>query len=138
MDPIYGQCARTVSRLHARTPSNVYQVINVGDCLEFLSGGYYRATIHRVVQPPIDQRGYTRLGVFYFAMPDDDVRLVPVENSPVLQQHGLERHFAVQDAPTVEVWRKNRTAAYGKSDLTRTRNGVEEEYINGVLVKHYN
>ena len=45
--------------------------------MEFLSGGHYRATIHRVVQPPPDQRGHTRLGAFYFAIPDDAV--VPAE-----------------------------------------------------------
>lgn len=106
--------------------------------MEFISGGFYKATIHRVVQPPVDQRGYTRLGAFYFAIPDDDVQLVPVENSPVLQRHGIERRFSDKDAPTAEIWRKGRTAAYGKSDLAKAQNGVEEEYINGVLVKHYN
>ena len=114
------------------------KVINVGDCMEFLSGGFYKATIHRVVQPPADQRGCARLGVFYFAIPDDDVRLVPVEGSPVLQRHGVERRFADGDAPTAESWRKGRTIAYGTSDLAKGSNGVEEEYINGVLVKHYN
>ena len=106
--------------------------------MEFISGGFYKATIHRVVQPPVDQRGYTRLGAFYFAIPNDDVQLVPVEDSPVLQRHGIERRFSKEDAPTAEIWRKGRTAAYGKSDLSKGKNGVEEEYINGVLVKHYN
>ena len=106
--------------------------------MEFISGGFYKATIHRVVQPPVDQRGYTRLGAFYFAIPNDDVQLVPVEDSPVLQRHGIERRCSKEDAPTAEIWRKGRTAAYGKSDLSKGKNGVEEEYINGVLVKHYN
>ncbi|KZV89890.1 Clavaminate synthase-like protein, partial [Exidia glandulosa HHB12029] len=53
-------------------------VINVGDALEFLSGGLLTATIHRVVQPPPDQRGSARLGVFYFAMTDDTASLAPV------------------------------------------------------------
>ncbi|KAF7797980.1 hypothetical protein EIP86_009187 [Pleurotus ostreatoroseus] len=114
-------------------------VINVGDCMEFLSGGYYKATIHRVVQPPHDQRGYTRLGVFYFAIPDDNVPLIPAVDSPVLQRHGIQRRFQDSDAPTTDVWRKGRTAAYGKSTLKKSQeDGVEEEYINGVLVKHYN
>ncbi|PSR85523.1 hypothetical protein PHLCEN_2v5414 [Hermanssonia centrifuga] len=107
--------------------------------MEFLSGGFYKATIHRVIQPPSDQRGYTRLGVFYFAIPDDDVRLVPMSESPVLQKHGIRRRFEDSEAPTAEVWRKGRTAAYGQSNLKKAEeNGVEEEYINGVLVKHYN
>lgn len=107
--------------------------------MEFLSGGFYKATIHRVVQPPADQRGYTRLGVFYFAMPDDDVRLTPVEGSAVLEKYGVQRRFPDSEAPTVGVWRKARTAAYGKTELKKgAMDGIEEEYINGVLVKHYN
>ena len=106
--------------------------------MEFLSGGYYKATVHRVVQPPPDQRGCTRLGAFYFALPDDNVKLVPLAESPVLQRHGVLRRFADDLAPTVEVWRKGRTAAYGQTELKRSEEkGVEEEYINGVLVKHY-
>ena len=107
--------------------------------MEFLSGGYYKATIHRVVQPPADQRGYTRLGAFYFAIPDDDVKLAPFAESPVLQREGIKRRFDDELAPTAEVWRKGRTAAYGKTELKKGQEkGVEEEYINGVLVKHYN
>ncbi|KAF8068689.1 hypothetical protein FPV67DRAFT_1396300, partial [Lyophyllum atratum] len=65
-------------------------VINAGDALEFLSGGFYRATIHRVVQPPEDQRKETRLGVFYFCMSDDDTKLVPFADSPAFTQVGAE------------------------------------------------
>ena len=107
--------------------------------MEFLSGGFYKATIHRVVQPPEDQRGYTRLGVYYFVIPDDNVCLVPVANSPVLQRYGIQRRFPDSEAPTAEAWRRARTSAYGKTDLKKVQEGaVEEEYINGVLVKHYN
>ncbi|CAL1710347.1 unnamed protein product [Somion occarium] len=113
-------------------------VINAGDAMEFLSGGYYRATIHRVVQPPLDQRGYTRLGVFYFVMPDDNVKLIPIKDSPVLQREGIQRRFTDEQAPTVEQWRRGRTRAYGKTELKKTAAGVEEEVINGVVVKHYN
>ncbi|KAI0342235.1 Clavaminate synthase-like protein [Trametopsis cervina] len=113
-------------------------VINAGDCMEFISGGFYKATIHRVIQPPADQRGYTRLGVFYFAIPDDNVRLVPVANSPVLEKVGVKRRFEDHQAPTAEIWRKGRTSAYGKSELKKGQeSGVEEETINGVVVKHY-
>ncbi|OBZ77057.1 hypothetical protein A0H81_02988 [Grifola frondosa] len=113
-------------------------VINIGDSLEFLSGGYYKATIHRVVQPPADQGGYTRVGAFYFAMPDDDVKLIPAAESPVLQKHGIIRRCADADAPTTEQWRRGRTRAYGTSELQKKNDRVEEEVINGVVVKHYN
>ncbi|KAK2460814.1 hypothetical protein APHAL10511_007284 [Amanita phalloides] len=115
-------------------------VVNAGDAMEFLSGGYYRATIHRVIQPPEDQQGYTRVGAFYFCMSDDDVKLAPLAQSPVLQRTGIKRRFQDEDTPTMEQWRKGRTSAYGQSELKAAADGtsVDEEYINGVLVKHYN
>ena len=106
--------------------------------MEFLSGGFYRATIHRVIQPPPDQRQYTRLGVYYFAMPNDDIRLVPFVESPVLQKLGVRRRFEDDEAPSMEQWRKGRTAAYGKSALVKREDGTEVEVIGGVEVKHYN
>jgi len=115
-------------------------VINAGDCLEFLSGGFYKATIHRVVQPPPDQRQYNRLGAFYFAIPDDDVKLCPITESPVLQREGVHDRFRLHKLETVlvEDWRKARTAAYGQSKLTTgAQAGTEEEILNGVVVKHY-
>lgn len=135
------------------------KVINAGDALEFLSGGFYRATIHRydwlsttrfishlqcspfrrVVQPPADQQNQTRLGVFYFCTADDDTKLVPFAESPVLERIGITRRFDDKDAPTMEIWRKGRTTAYGQSDLKpAAENGVEEEVMNGVVVKHWN
>ncbi|KAF8183042.1 hypothetical protein K438DRAFT_2020749 [Mycena galopus ATCC 62051] len=114
-------------------------VINAGDVMEFLSGAYYKATIHRVVQPPVDQRNCTRLGLFYFAMTDDHVKLVPLADSPVLQRTGIARRYDDAVAPTMEAWRKGRTSAYGQTNLKALEEGkVEEEVITGVLVKHYN
>jgi len=116
-------------------------VINAGDAMEFLTGGIYKGTIHRVVQPPEDQRSITRLGVFYFAMTDDDVRLTPSSlgaSSPILANEGVLT-VPEDEAPTMEQWRKGRTAAYGQSDLKKAETeGVETEVINGVVVKHYN
>lgn len=67
------------------------------------------------------------------------MKLVPHAESPVLQKVGIQRRCADEDAPTMEAWRKGRTSAYGKSDLKKAeQNGIEEEVINGVLVKHYN
>ncbi|THH32867.1 hypothetical protein EUX98_g1352 [Antrodiella citrinella] len=111
-------------------------VINAGDALEYLSGGFYRGTIHRVVQPPPSQQGYTRLGLFYFVMPDDNVKLAPYL-SPV-NPVWVDRKFKDEDAPSMEVHRKGRTSAYGKSVLKKTDEKVEEEVINGVVIRHYN
>lgn len=72
-------------------------------------------------------------------MADDDVLLEPVMNSPVLQRVGVTTTFNGAKPPTQEEWRKGRTAAYGQTELKATaEKGVEEEIINGLLVKHYN
>ncbi|KAJ3783346.1 Clavaminate synthase-like protein [Lentinula aff. detonsa] len=107
-------------------------VVNSGDAMDFLSGGLYRATIHR--QPPPNQ-----LGVIYFCMANDDVKLAPLVASPVLQGLGIKRRFERdEDAPVIAEWRKARTAAYGQSVLSKsTEEGeVEQEVIQGVVVKH--
>ncbi|KAI1787058.1 Clavaminate synthase-like protein [Ganoderma leucocontextum] len=114
-------------------------IVNAGDSMEMLSGGYYKATIHRVVQPPADQRGYTRLGLFYFGTADDDVRLVPLKDSPVLQRVGITRKCEDKDAPTMGEWRVARTKVYGVSELQRKDAVVEEQVVlNGLVIKHYN
>ncbi|KAJ6568969.1 hypothetical protein B0H19DRAFT_939513 [Mycena capillaripes] len=115
-------------------------VINAGDVLTFLCGGYYPATRHRVIQPPIDQVGLPRLGVFYFSYTDDDVKLVPHEESPVLKRVGIQRLCRDEDAPTMEEWRKNRVFAYGSTQTVPSvhEKGVEEEIICGVVVKQFN
>ncbi|KAF4579708.1 hypothetical protein EYR36_001527 [Pleurotus pulmonarius] len=116
------------------------QVVNLGDAMEFLCGGYYRATKHRVVQPPVDQQKISRLGVFYFSTPNDDIRLSPLIESPVLQREGFRKYFEDGKVPTMAEWRKQRTARYGRSQLKASveEEGVEEEIIHGAVVKHYN
>ncbi|KAF7439778.1 hypothetical protein PC9H_000114 [Pleurotus ostreatus] len=115
-------------------------VVNVGNGIEFLSGGYYRATKHRVVQPPADQQNIPRLGVFYFSMANDDVKLSPLVQSPLLQREGIKKYFTDGEAPTMEEWRRERTSRYGTSQLkpSVTEEGVEEEIIHGTVIKHFN
>ena len=114
------------------------QVVNVGDAMEMLSGGFYTGTIHRVVQPPADQRGHTRLGAYYFALADDAVRLVPCAESPALQRAGITRKCADEDAPTMGESRRGRAMAYGLKETRKTVDGGEEQVVNGLLLKHYN
>ncbi|GLB38111.1 putative clavaminate synthase-like protein [Lyophyllum shimeji] len=140
--------SQPVSALQIMTPDGKWKwvkhmenalVVNAGEALEFLSGRFYKGTIHRVVQPPVDQRGLTRLGVFYFALFNDDVKLVPLGESPVLQRVGITRRYADDVAPTMGQWRKGRIAAYGQTTLKEGKEkGVQEELINGIVVRHYN
>lgn len=49
--------------------------VNCGAYMEWYTGGLYKAAKHRVHAPPKDQRNHTRLGVFYFNVPNDEERV---------------------------------------------------------------
>lgn len=112
------------------------QVVNCGDSTEYLSGGYYKSAVHRVIKPPADQEGYRRLGLYYFHYMADDARIAPLLESPVVQREGITKSIG-GEPPTQEAWRKNRSAAYGVSQLQRAEDGTEYEIVNGVRVTHY-
>ncbi|KAG6826198.1 hypothetical protein H0H92_000760 [Tricholoma furcatifolium] len=114
-------------------------VINAGIGLQYLSGGFYKGTIHRVHQPPLDQVKLTRLGLFYFAFFNDDVKLVPLEHSPVLQRVGIIRETEDSLVPIMGAYRKGRIASYGQVALKKGKEAnIEEEDVAGVVMRHYN
>ncbi|KAJ5870710.1 gibberellin 2-oxidase [Penicillium solitum] len=61
---------------------------NAADTLTFLTKGFIKSTIHRVVAPPKDQMHMDRVGLLYFSRPGDNLPMRPVP-SPLLQRHGL-------------------------------------------------
>jgi len=65
-------------------------VVNAGQFMDWLTGGFFKAAIHRVAAPPNDQRNHERCGVFYFVVPNDDVFVETQMQSPVLQRAGIE------------------------------------------------
>ena len=111
-------------------------VVNVADALEFLSGGYLKSTVHRVVRPPADQREKARLSLIYFARPEAQVKLRPVR-SPLLERLGMQK--GVEDGLggiTAEEWAKARIAKDHRfrAGLVKER---ETEIIAGVSQKYY-
>ncbi|KAJ3983467.1 Clavaminate synthase-like protein [Lentinula detonsa] len=108
-------------------------VVNSGDVMQLLSGNFYKPTIHRVIQPPKDQERLERLGVFYFAMAADDVRLASVGAGAASESEKAQ-------APKMSDWRKERTGRYGTGSMkpSSKEEKVEEEVILGVVVKEYN
>ncbi|KAJ3830472.1 gibberellin 2-oxidase [Lentinula raphanica] len=89
--------SQSVAALQIRTPNNEWKWVkhvpggitcNAADTLSFLTKGYIKSTVHRVVRPPADQANLERLGLFYFVRPGDDIPMVPVP-SPVLIREGL-------------------------------------------------
>ena len=52
-------------------------VINIGDTLEIVSGGHFKATRHRVYKPPADQLNEERLSLVLFNSSLGDLRMTP-------------------------------------------------------------
>lgn len=66
-------------------------ICNVGDALEFLTGGYFKASIHRVVLPPEAQLNYKRLVVIDFINPKQETVIHPRSlDSVKLKNLGLD------------------------------------------------
>lgn len=117
-----------IAALQVQTPEGTWKyvkpypesiTVNTADTLEFLSGGFLKSTIHRVVAPPPDQAHLDRFGVAYFARPNDNVELKPVP-SPVLEREGTAP-INVRTGLTASEWVKAR--------VTKLGNGKDEEKI---------
>ncbi|KAJ4242707.1 hypothetical protein NW757_011933 [Fusarium falciforme] len=84
--------------------------INTCDALTALTGGLIKSSIHRVHAPPADQAHIDRLGVLYFARPNNNVVLDPIDNSPLLNRLGLTSNVFTELGQhlTTEQWVKVR------------------------------
>ncbi|KAL2672830.1 hypothetical protein Neosp_013546 [[Neocosmospora] mangrovei] len=136
-----------VAALQVLTPSSNWKwvkpydgsiTVNVADALQFLTNGFLKSSVHRVVAPPPDQAGITRLGVLYFVRPENDLELKPVE-SPVLERLGYKPDESSQLGAgiTAGEWVKARVKA-GVDRGEKARSEVsEQEIIKGVKAKYY-
>lgn len=61
---------------------------NAADTLTFLTKGFIKSTVHRVVTPPEDQLNVPRLGLLYFSRPGANTPMKAVP-SPLLDRLGL-------------------------------------------------
>ncbi|CDK26406.1 unnamed protein product [Kuraishia capsulata CBS 1993] len=101
-------------------------VVNIGDSMEFISGGYFKACMHRVVEPPQDQKDHNRLILIYFCNPKEDTPLNPDEyRSSKLKQLGLSKSEKLKDWDdiTFQQWNFAKGATLGK------KNAEEEDEI---------
>ncbi|KAL4759989.1 uncharacterized protein BDW70DRAFT_169046 [Aspergillus foveolatus] len=122
--------------------------INTCDALTALTGGLIKSSIHRVRTPPADQAGIDRLGVLYFARPNNHVVLDPIPNSPVLQRLGLTSNVFTELGKhlTMKEWVKVRQAQQQRrrqeakisEDGKYTYKPKDLEIIPGLLAKVYN
>ncbi|KAM0332521.1 hypothetical protein ACHAQA_002804 [Verticillium albo-atrum] len=116
--------------------------VNIADALQFLTNGYLKSSIHRVVAPPRDQAHIDRLGVLYMVRIEDDTDLVPVQESPVLQRLGLLENKTVDgDGKPVKAGEWVRQRVVKNLGATSTAKGDNEEndveIVKGVKVKYY-
>lgn len=134
-----------VAALQIRTPEEEWKwvkpypesiTVNLADSLEFLTNGFLKSSIHRVVAPPPDQSELDRLGVLYFVRPEDNLELKPVV-SGVLERLGYNK---VTDSGAIGItageWVKARVARNVGQGKARSEIG-EEEIIKGRSVKYY-
>ena len=89
--------------------------------------------------PPKDQRNHTRCSLFYFASPNDEVKInTLLEESPVLREAGVKKWFEDGKEPTSGGYSKARISTVGKSAVHKGGwKGVREEVVGGVVTKWY-
>ncbi|VUC32954.1 unnamed protein product [Clonostachys rosea] len=111
-------------------------IVNIADALEFMSGGYLKSTIHRVIRPPEEQAQKPRLSLIYFARPEADINLAPV-SSPLLQRLGLQDAGTQFSHPvTAQEWAEARIAKDHRFRVGLV-NQPEREIIAGVDQKFF-
>ncbi|KAL4785446.1 hypothetical protein BJX76DRAFT_366983 [Aspergillus varians] len=122
--------------------------INTCDALTALTGGLIKSSVHRVHAPPKDQSGIDRLGVLYFARPNNRVVLDPIGNSPLLKRLGRTENVFTEVGKhlTTREWVKVRQTQQQKpkqeakisDDGKYTYKPKDLEIIPGLLAKVYN
>ncbi|KAM0216972.1 hypothetical protein ACHAQD_007691 [Fusarium lateritium] len=116
--------------------------VNIADALQFLTNGFLKSSIHRVVAPPKDQAHINRLGVLYMVRVEDDTDLVPIQDSAVLRDRGLlEQNILGTDGKPLKAGEWVRQRVIKNLGSTSTAKGDNEEkdveILKGVKVKYY-
>ncbi|KAL7893032.1 Clavaminate synthase-like protein [Trichoderma sp. SZMC 28014] len=116
-------------------------IVNAGETMMWWTGNYFKAAIHRVFQPPQDQRGRERCSVFYFCVPNDEIVInTLLEQSPVLRDAGVEMAHELDKAPTSKEWSNGRIAITGRNavwDKKGEDQNVTEEKVGSVTTRWF-
>lgn len=115
--------------------------VNLADVLQFITNGFLRSSIHRVVAPPPDQANVDRHGVLYFVRPRSDLRLEPVK-SRVLEKLGYdklvdERAIGLTAGDWVKARVANNVERYPGHGQKSQKNEQEATILGGVKAKYY-
>lgn len=136
-----------VAGLQIRTPEGQWKWVkpvdggitcNAADTLTFLTNGFIKSTVHRVVTPPKDQLNIARLGLLYFSRPGakTPMRTVP---SPLLDRLGLltaEDKDPNRVVPTGTEYVRARVKDVHHKTVLDKREGTSFEF-KGLKVQNY-
>ncbi|PIG86558.1 gibberellin 3-beta hydroxylase [Aspergillus arachidicola] len=121
-------------------------VINIGDTLEIVSGGHFKATRHRVFRPPADQLHEERLSLVLFNSSIGDLRMAPAQDSKLIQREGCVEEQGVYKefkkltsqgklVPTNRQWREIQIATCtDPTDTVNNRVGAHQVLIDGKVM----
>ncbi|KAL4914826.1 hypothetical protein BDW62DRAFT_219784 [Aspergillus aurantiobrunneus] len=139
--------SQQVAGLQIRTPEGDWKWVkpveggitcNTADTLTFLTKGFVKSTIHRVVTPPKDQIDIARLGLLYFVRPGDSTVMKPVP-SPLLDRLGLlteeDKDRSIPAATGTEYVRARVKDVHHKKVIDRRENTQFE--FKGLKVDNY-
>ncbi|KAK3676805.1 hypothetical protein LTR78_003009 [Recurvomyces mirabilis] len=111
-------------------PRDATITINICDALSAMTGGYLKSSIHRVHAPPDDQAYIDRLGVLFFARPNNHVVLEPIDNSPLMKRMGLESNDFTRLGKhlTMEEWVRAKQTMQQRRTRAPKIEGTKYEY----------
>ncbi|KAI4594788.1 hypothetical protein KJ359_007591 [Pestalotiopsis sp. 9143b] len=121
-------------------------VINIGDTLEIVSGGHFKATRHRVYKPPVDQLQSERLSLVLFNSSVGSLPMAPAYESPLItregciEEQGIFKEFKKltsngQIVPTNQQWREIQiSTATDPTDQEHNRVGVHQVVVDGKIM----
>ncbi|KAK3723620.1 hypothetical protein LTR37_001501 [Vermiconidia calcicola] len=139
-----------ITALHIWSRQNKWQpvkynpgavVVNIGEALEIISGGHFKATRHKVTDTPSDQEHEERLSLVQFNASAGDLRLKPAVESPMIQREGFvleqgvfREYKRLIDAgvpvPTNKEWREIQVSTRTQVPPEKKVGGIQE--IDGV------
>ena len=139
-----------IASLQVRTPEGNWKwvkpypesiTVNLADVLQFLTNGFLKSSIHRVVAPPPDQADVDRHGVLYFVRPRNDLKLRPVP-SKVMEKLGYdklvdEKAVGLTAGEWVKARVKNNVDKYPDNKGPGQQKEQDAEILGGLKAKYY-
>lgn len=111
-------------------PLQGHAVVNLGDAMVKLTAGVLRSNIHRVVNPPGEQADSTRMSLVYFARPEDDVVLKPLDGSKLIESHKCKTvSFKGEEEITSKEWIKRRALGRRQGGDWQKSGGTESSRL---------